>query len=118
LARDFDVLASLVNDNTIKVVEDSLWLEIRVVEDSLWLEVRYLSNRINQTLRHRRIGTSHSEVVDLSTQKDDLSVDLTSVDTSLVCGVHDIEIVENLVDVLFPQCTGFRVSLQGLEHWL
>jgi hypothetical protein len=83
LTRDFDVLASLVNVNTIKA-----------------LEVHYLSNRINQTLRHRRIGTSDSEVVDLSAQKDDLPVDLTSVDTSFVCGVHVIEIVENLVDVL------------------
>jgi hypothetical protein len=64
-------------------------------------------------LRRRRIGTSDSEVVDLSAQKSDL----TSVDTSLVCGVHDIEIVENVVDVLVPQYTGFGMSLQGLEHW-
>jgi hypothetical protein len=55
LARDFDVLAPLVNVNTIKAVEDFLWLE-----------VHYFSDRINQTLRHRNIGTSDSEVVDLS----------------------------------------------------
>jgi hypothetical protein len=73
LASDFDVLASLVNVNTIKAVEDPLLLE-----------VHYLSNRINPTLRHRRIGTSDSGVVDLSVQKDDLSVDLTAVDPSLV----------------------------------
>jgi hypothetical protein len=96
LARDFDVLASLANVNTIKAVE-----------------VHYLSNLINRTLRHRRIGTRDSEVVDLSVQKDDLPADLTS----LVCGVHVIEIVENLVGVFFPQCTGFRMSLQGLEYW-
>jgi hypothetical protein len=30
---------------------------------------------------------------------------LLSPDISLVCGVHDIEVVENLVDVLFPQRT-------------
>ncbi len=63
----------------------------------------------------RGIGTSDSQVVDLPAQKDDSSVDFTSVDTSLVCGVQDIEIVENLVDVLFPQTTAFGVSLQGLE---
>jgi hypothetical protein len=60
---------------------------------------------------------SDSDVVDLSAQKDDLPVDRASVDTKLVCGVHDIEIVEDLVGVLYPQCTGFGVSLQGLEHW-
>jgi hypothetical protein len=53
------------------------------------------------------------EVVDLLTQKDDLPVDRTSADTSLVHGVHvhDIEVVEDLVDVIFPQSTGFGVSL-------
>ena len=71
MARDFDVLVSLVNVNTIKA--------------SLRLEVHIHPNRINQTLRHTGIGTSDSEVVDLPAQKDDLSVDLTSVDTSLVC---------------------------------
>jgi hypothetical protein len=69
-------------------------------------------------LHHSSVGASNGEVVDLSAQEDDFPVDLTLVDTSLVCGVlYDIEIVENLVDVLFPQCTGFGVSLQGLEHW-
>jgi hypothetical protein len=68
-------------------------------------------------VRHRGIGPSDSEVVELPAQKDDLSVNLTSVDTSLVCDVHDIEIVENHVDVLFQQCTGFGVALQGLERW-
>jgi hypothetical protein len=32
------------------------------------------------------------------------------------CTVHDIEVVENLVDVLFPQSTGFGISAR-LEHW-
>lgn len=37
-----------------------------------------------------------------STQKDDLPVDRLLVHTSLVCGVYDIEVVEDLVDALFP----------------
>jgi hypothetical protein len=111
LTRDFDVLASLVNVNSMKAVKDSLRLE-----------VHYLSNRINQTLRHRRIGTSDSEVFDLSAQRDDLSVDLTSVDASLMCGVHDIEVVENLVDVLShsalasgcPECWEYQRAVNFL----
>jgi hypothetical protein len=99
LARDFDVLASLVNVNTIKARSTFFTIE---------------------SIKPYAIEGSEEATARSSTwpaQKDDLSVDLTSADTSLVCGVHDIEIVENLVDVLFPQCTGFGVSLQGLEHW-
>jgi hypothetical protein len=59
---------------------------------------------------HSRVGASESDVVNLSAQRDDLPVDHTSVDTSLVCGIHDVEVVEDLVDVLFPQSTGFGVS--------
>jgi hypothetical protein len=56
-----------------------------------------------QTLRHSRVGANDSEVVDLSAQKEDLPVDLTSVDLSLVWGaVHDIEIVEDPHDVFCP----------------
>jgi hypothetical protein len=57
------------------------------------------------------------DVVNVSAQNEDLPVnriylvDPTSVDTSLVRGVHDIEVVEDLVDVLFPQSTGFGLSL-------
>jgi uncharacterized protein YggT (Ycf19 family) len=40
-----------------------------------------------------------------------ITIDLPSVDTSPMCGVHVIEIVEDLVDMLFPQSTGFGVSL-------
>jgi hypothetical protein len=54
------------------------------------------------------------DVVALSAQKDDLPIDRTSVDASLVRAVSDIEAVENLVDVFFQQSTGFGVSLQGL----
>jgi hypothetical protein len=61
------------------------------------------------------VGASSSDVVDFSAQKDDLPVDRTLVDTSLVCVVHNNEVVENLVDVLFPQSTGFGVPVQGLE---
>jgi hypothetical protein len=68
-------------------------------------------------LRHRMVGASDSDVVDLSAQKDDLPIDRTSVDNTLGCGVHDIVIEMDFVDVLFPQCTDFGVSLQGLEHW-
>jgi hypothetical protein len=42
------------------------------------------------------------DVVDLLAQKDDLSIDRTSVNASLVRGVHDIEAVEDLLDVVFP----------------
>jgi hypothetical protein len=62
---------------------------------------------------------SDSDVVDLPVQKDVLPIDRTpldtTIDTLIVYGVHDIEIVEDLVDVLFPQCSGLGVSLQGLE---
>jgi hypothetical protein len=66
-------------------------------------------------LRHNRVEASSSDVTDFSAQKDDLPVDRTSVDTSLVCVVHNNEVVENLVDVLFPRSTGFGVPVQGLE---
>jgi hypothetical protein len=58
--------------------------------------------------------------VDLSVQKDNLPVDRTSLDTSLVRDVHEIEVVEDLVDVLFPQSTGFGVSLvlSAMPSWL
>lgn len=68
-------------------------------------------------MHHSRVGASDSDIVDLLAQKDDLPVDHTSVDTSLVYGVYDIEAVEDLVDVSFSQCTGLEVSLQGLERW-
>jgi hypothetical protein len=56
------------------------------------------------------------DIVDLSTHN--LPVDRTSVHTSLVRCVHDdIELVEDIVDVILPQSTGFEASLQGLEHW-
>jgi hypothetical protein len=71
----------------------------------------------NQALRRSRVGASDSGVVGLSAQKDGLPVDRTLVDASLVCGAHVIEVVEDLVDVLFTQSTGFMLSLQGLEHW-
>jgi hypothetical protein len=45
---------------------------------------------INDALRHSRVRASDSDVVDLSAQKEDLPVDRTSVDTSLVYGVHDV----------------------------
>jgi hypothetical protein len=106
LIRDLDVLTSLVNVNTIETAEISLRLE-----------VHYLSNRINQALRNGQVGASDCGAVNLSAHKDDLPVDRTSVKTSLVCDVHDIKIVVDLVDVIFPQCTDFGVSLQGLEHW-
>jgi hypothetical protein len=53
----------------------------------------------NQALRHSRVGTSDSDIVDLSAQKDELFVDRTPVDTSLLCGVHYIEVVEDPVEV-------------------
>jgi hypothetical protein len=39
---------------------------------------------LTQALRHSRDGASGSEVVNLSTQENDILVDPTSVDTSLV----------------------------------
>jgi hypothetical protein len=54
-------------------------------------------------LRRSRVGASDSGVADLSAQKDDLPVDRTLVDALLVCGVHDIEVVEDLVDVFFTK---------------
>jgi hypothetical protein len=67
-----------------------------------WCPLPFYSNQ--STLRHstRRVRASHSDVVDLAVQKNDLPVDRTSVDTSRQCDVHDIEVVEDLVDVLFP----------------
>jgi hypothetical protein len=70
----------------------------------------------NQASRHNGVGTSDSYAVVLSAQKDDLPVDRTSVDTSLMCGVHDIEVVVNLPGVLLTQRTSFKVSLEGLDH--
>jgi hypothetical protein len=71
----------------------------------------------NQALRHGMIGASDGDVVDLSVQKDDIPVHRTSsVDTSLICGVHDIEVVQDLAGVLCS--TGFGVSLKDLEHLL
>jgi hypothetical protein len=55
----------------------------------------------SQAVCRRKVEASDSGVVDLSAQKDDLPVDRTVVDASLVCGVRDIEVVEDLVDV-FP----------------
>jgi hypothetical protein len=68
----------------------------------------------NQALRDSRVGASDSGVVDLSAPKDDLTIDCISVHTSLVCGVLEIEVVEDPVGALFPQITGFGLSLQGL----
>jgi hypothetical protein len=53
--------------------------------------------------------------VDLSAQKDDLSFDRTSVDTSLLGGAHESEVVDDLD--YFPQSAGFRVSLRELKRW-
>jgi hypothetical protein len=64
------------------------------------LATKYSSNAFTQAFRHNRVGASGSDVVDYSAQKDDIPVDRTSVDASLVCVVYDIEVVENLVDVL------------------
>jgi hypothetical protein len=77
----------------------------------------YQTERDKECFSQSRVGASDSHVVDLSTQKDDFPVDRTSVDTLFVRGVHDIEVVKDLVGVLFPQSTGFGVSLQGLDHW-
>jgi hypothetical protein len=55
----------------------------------------------NQAVRHSRVRARYSRVVDLSARKDNLPVDRTSVETSLLCGAHDIEVVEDLVSVLF-----------------
>jgi hypothetical protein len=68
-------------------------------------------------LNQSSLRARDSNVVDLSAQKDDLPVDRTWEDTSLVHGVHDIELVNDLVGVLFLHNTGFGVSLQGLYHW-
>jgi hypothetical protein len=54
----------------------------------------------NQASRHNRVGTSDSYAVDLSARKDDIPVDRTSVDTSLMCGVRDIEVIVNLPGML------------------
>jgi hypothetical protein len=70
-----------------------------------WCPLPFYSNQ--STLRHSRVRASHSDVVDLAVQKNDLLVDCTSVDTSRQCDGHDIEVVEDLVDVLF-----------STEHWL
>jgi hypothetical protein len=59
-------------------------------------------------------AANHSGVVGLSAQEDDLPVDRTSVHASLVCGVLNIEVVD---DPIFPQSTGFGLSLQGHEYW-
>jgi hypothetical protein len=68
-------------------------------------------------LRHNRVGASGSDIVDFVAQKDDIPVDRTSIESSYVCDVHDIEVVKNLVDALFPRGTGFGASLKGVEYW-
>jgi hypothetical protein len=55
-----------------------------------------------KALRHSRVGASDSDVVDLSAHRDKLPVDRTEVDTSLVCGVHDIQFVEDRNNDLLP----------------
>jgi hypothetical protein len=62
-------------------------------------------------LRRSRVGASDSGDVDLSAQKDDIPVDLTLIDVSLVCSAHDSEVVEDLVDVFFSQRTGFGLFM-------
>jgi hypothetical protein len=51
----------------------------------------------NQALRHSRVRASDSGVVDLTAQEDAFPVE----HTWLVCGAHDIEVVQDLLDVLF-----------------
>jgi hypothetical protein len=63
-------------------------------------------------VRNRKVGVSDNDIVDLSAQKDDVHIDRTSIDTSLVWGVHDIEVV-----MCLSSRTPVWVSLQGLEHW-
>jgi hypothetical protein len=75
--------------------------------DRKYLAILTASTEFTQALRHSRFGASGSDIVNLLAHKDDIPVDRTSVDTSLVCGVHNIEVVEDLADVLFPQSTGF-----------
>ena len=58
----------------------------------------------NQALRHSRVGASDSDGVDLSVEKENFPVYRITVDTSFVCGVHDIEVVENLVDAPASGC--------------
>ncbi len=52
-------------------------------------------------MRHSRVETSRSDVVDLSVEKDDVPVDRISVDSLLLCDVNGIEVVEVLVDMQF-----------------
>jgi hypothetical protein len=103
LTRVLDVLTSPVNGNTIETAE---------------VDLRSTALPFESNLRHSRVEASNSDVVDLSAKKDDNPVDCTSVDTSRVCGAQDIEIVEDLVDVLFPGEHRLRgcAPLQGLEH--
>jgi hypothetical protein len=54
----------------------------------------------NQASRHNWVGACDTYAVVVSAKKDDIPVDRTSVDTSLMCGVHDIEVIVNLPGML------------------